>query len=303
MRICVFGAGSLGSALGGILSDGNDVTLVGRRANMVAIRRNGLRIIGDRKRIVHLKTHETVKGVPIPDLLIIATKAFDTRAAVRACRGLVDNRTAVLTLQNGLGNLEQLREWRGSRAFGGTTTMGANLESPGVVRVSGVGKTVVGSDLDAESADAIASAMSACGVPTRVDPDITTEIWSKAVVNASINPTAAILRVRNGKLLDSKVISKLMRAVCEECECVANSVGEVRLPESLYPRARAVCRNTSKNLSSMLQDVLRGRRTEIAQINGAFRRAGDMLGLATPLNDALVAMISSLDAQSRQEKG
>jgi 2-dehydropantoate 2-reductase len=303
MNICVFGAGSLGSALGGILSQKNDVVLVGRKPNMSAIRKNGLRLLGDRVATAHPAAYETVKDLDPPELLIISTKAFDTKNAVISCRSWAGGGTMVLTLQNGLGNLELLRGWKRARAFGGTTTMGANLVSPGVVRISGVGRIVIGSDLDREGAGMIASSLRSCGLSVSLSHDIEGAIWSKAIVNACINPTAAVLRVVNGKLLESAVISHFMRDVCGECELVADASG-IGLPyKSMFARVQSVCRSTSNNISSMLQDVMHGRRTEIEQINGAFCMAGDKLGLSTPLNDALVAMVTSLSGTSRKEKG
>jgi 2-dehydropantoate 2-reductase len=303
MRICIFGAGSLGSALGGILSRKNDVALIGRRPNMSAIRKNGLRLLGDRTATVRPAAYEMIRSLDPPELLIISTKAFDTEKAVTSCRSWADDGTMVLTLQNGLGNLEMLRSWKRARAFGGTTTMGANLVSPGVVRISGLGRFVLGSDLDREGAGRIASALRSCGLSVSLSDDIEGAIWSKAIVNACINPTAAVLRVVNGKLLESAVISHFMRDVCSECELVAVASG-IGLPrKSMFARVQSVCRSTSSNISSMLQDVMHGRRTEIEQINGAFSRAGDELGLSTPLNDALVAMVTSLSSTSRREKG
>jgi 2-dehydropantoate 2-reductase len=294
MEICVFGAGSLGSALGGILLTHNDVTLVGRRENMSAVRRGGLKLVGDVSTAVRLEARETVRGMRSPELVIITTKAYDTADAIRVCRPCVDDRTMVLTLQNGLGNLELLRAWKRSRAFGGTTTMGANLVLPGKVVVSGLGTTVIGSDLDPDGARAIASAFASCGLETATSNRIHDAIWLKAIVNASINPIAAALRVPNGRLIESKIISRLMRDVCVECESVARADAiDVRAGAS-YHRARAICEDTRKNMSSMLQDVLRGRRTEIDQINGAICAVGDRHGIPTPLNDALVAMISSM---------
>ncbi len=303
MRICVFGAGSLGSLLGGMLSERHSVTLVGRNKNMDAIRKSGLSLVGDKKITAHPDARETVRGILPPELLIICTKAYDTKEAIRSCRPLIDEETLVLTLQNGLGNLELLRKWRKARAFGGTTTAGAFLETPGVVRVSGLGETVIGSDLDREGSARVARVFRSSGLPTRMTSDIAGAIWRKAIVNACINPTAAILRVPNGRLLESAVITRLMGDVCVECERVANATGEVRFSRPLFPRVRSVCKSTSSNISSMLSDVLAHRQTEIMQINGAFCEAGARSRMATPLNDALVAMITSLDMKPTKEKG
>ena len=302
MEICIFGAGSLGSALGGILSNRNEVTLIGRKANMSAVRRSGLKLTGDCDTTVHLRAVETIRRLEPPELVIITTKAYDTADAVKSCRPWTDEETMVLTLQNGLGNLELLRKWKRAKAFGGTTTMGACLVSPGTVRVSGLGRTVIGSDIDPDGARTIVSAFRSCGLRAEDDKHILNAIWSKAIVNACINPIAAVLRVPNGKLIESSVISHLMKDVSQECELVARMAG-VDVPEgSTYRRARAVCKDTCGNTCSMLQDVLRGQIAEIGQINGAICSLGNRYGISTPLNDALVAMISSMPSKRGRRK-
>ncbi len=303
MRICIFGGGSLGSALGGILASEHDVTLIGRKTHIDAINRRGLHLVGDVRRLVHLEARESLIGSDHPDLLIITTKAYDTLEAVSECRRLTSERTKVLTLQNGLGNLEVLRKWKGVLAFGGTTTMGAVLDSPGTVRVSGLGRTVIGADLDSKGAGEIAAAFSSSGIPTTVEKDVMSAIWSKAVVSASINPLTAVLRIQNGRLLESSVISKLMSEVCKECVTVAASEGFPLVLKTIVARVRAVAKDTSENRSSMLQDISQGRRTEIDQISGVFWRTGEVNGIKTPLNKCLAAMVSALEAQSTTQKG
>ena len=297
MRIVIFGSGSLGSALGALLSRSNEVALIGRRAHMSAIRRHGLRVVGDLNLRVKLEAYESVDGVELPELVVITTKAYDTASAIDSCRVWASADVKVLTLQNGLGNLDALREWKGRRAFGGTTTMGANLLGPGKVRLSGLGRTVIGSDKDPVGAQRIVRAFAESGLPTVTNDNILAEIWAKAIVSACINPLTAILRVSNGKLLESPPISQLMSEVCDECELVARRAG-VRLPyASIKSRVRAVARDTSNNRSSMLQDIERGKRTEVAQINGAFVRHGLEQDVRTPLNQTLLAMVESLETR------
>lgn len=303
MRICVFGAGSLGSALGGLLAAKNDVILIGRKPHASAVRKNGLMLVGDLVQTVNIDARESAKNLGPPELLIIATKAYDTVEAIQSCRRLVDKKTMVLTLQNGLGNLELLRNWRREKAFGGTTTLGATLVSPGVIRISGLGKTVIGADIDPEGAERIVSEFKSCGLPTSTVKHVFPAIWGKAVVNACINPTAAILRVTNGRLPESKAVSRFMREVCAECELVAKASGIDLSGVPMYSRVRSVCKDTAENLSSMLQDVRLGRRTEIDHINGAFCLRGDKSGIPTPLNDALVAIVHSICRYSQSEKG
>jgi 2-dehydropantoate 2-reductase len=112
-----------------------------------------------------------------------------------------------------------------------------------------------------------------------------------------------VLRVPNGKLFDSPIIARFIREVCQECVDVACSEGIQLSSASMYARVRVVARDTSRNLCSMLQDVERENRTEIGQINGAFCRIGKDKGTPTPLNNALVAMVGSLEDLKRQQKG
>ncbi|MGQ9587297.1 MAG: ketopantoate reductase family protein [Thermoplasmata archaeon] len=303
MHIVVFGAGSLGCALGGLLSREHRVSLVGRKPIVEAVSKRGLRVVGDRRLAVWPSAAETVDHFDSPELLVVTTKAYDTGEAVRACRSAVSSRTMVLTLQNGLGNLEILRNWKGKNAFGGTTTIGAALISPGVVKLSGTGKTVIGSDMNPIGATRIASAFSESGLPASVSRDIQSEIWAKAIVNACINPITAVLRVPNGRLLDSRTIANLVSHVARECEAVAKASGIRLSPPSMYSRVRAVASDTADNISSMLQDIERGRKTEIRQINGEICKAGEARGISTPLNRALVAMVEALENQTSREKG
>jgi len=302
MRICVYGAGSLGSAIGGMLAEQHDVVLIGRAANVEAIRKNGLELRGIIKKKVEAEAYPSINGLAPPDLLLITTKSYNTRAVAEACRDWVNADTRVLTLQNGLGNIETLREWLGQSAFGGTTTMGASLASPGVVQIAGVGRTIIGADVDWESAAHISSIFRKAGMPSSVTREVNGEIWAKAIVNASINPLTAVLRVANGALLESRTTSRLMSEICIECESVANAAG-IDLPvASVYRRARAVAQETAHNQSSMLRDIELGRKTEISSINGHICRIGARVGVVTPLNRALVAMVESLESRPA-EKG
>lgn len=297
MRVCVFGAGSLGSAVGGMLAASNEVTLIGRNPHMSAVSRHGLVLSGDVRKRVRVKARCDIHGLEPPEMIVVTTKAYDTKEVVNTCAPWADEHTRVLTLQNGLGNLEILRAWKGRNVFGGTTTMGARLISPGRVRVSGLGRTVIGADLDGAFAMELAGNFAGCGMPAQVVEDIRTEIWSKAAVSASINPLTAILRVSNGVLCESEAVARLVSEICAECAEIAKAEGVRLTPGLLEKRVWTVARNTSKNRSSMLLDVEMGRRTEVEQINGAFLEAATGHGLSAPVNRALTAMVSVLDGK------
>jgi 2-dehydropantoate 2-reductase len=302
MRICIFGAGSMGSAVGALLAEDHEVVLIGRKANIDRVRQSGLRLHGAVNREVMMDARETVSDLAPPDLLIVATKAHSTQSVIEACLDWVVDDTVVLTLQNGLGNLEKLRDWVGARAIGGTTTMGALMTEPGVVHVASLGSTFIGADEDPEAAETIASVLAAAGMPAKVTVDIQAELWAKATINACINPVTAILRVANGEIVRVQSLSMLVRDISQECEAVAEACG-IRLPyESMYQQATAVAEKTASNRSSMLRDIELGRRTEIQSINGHICRAGLHMGVPTPVNNALVALVESLGCH-RAEKG
>jgi 2-dehydropantoate 2-reductase len=248
--------------------------------------------------MAEVEAAEEIDGLPEPDLVVLTVKAYQTRSAVDLLANATWPNACVVTLQNGLGNLEVLRQWKGAKAFGATTTMGASLVSPGEVRLSGLGRTVVGADMDEPGARRIAEAFSSCGLNVDVRRDIAGEIWAKAVVNCCINPLTAVLRVPNGKLLESPTVSRLMSEICLECSAAAIAAG-VALPEGrMIDRVRAVAEDTASNRSSMLRDIELGRRTEIAQLNGAVCRVGSQHGIPTPLNRAMVAMVEALEPAS-----
>ncbi len=269
---------------------------------MAAVRERGLTLRGDARRLVRIEARERVEGVEPPELLIITTKAYDTEEAVRKCRLLAGRNTMVLTLQNGLGNLELLRAWKGSNAFGGTTTFGACLVVPGQVRVSGLGQTVIGADLNPEGAKRICRMFRRSGLPAKTCPDSHSAIWSKVAVSASINPLTAVLRIENGQLLLSEPTLRMMNEVCREAVSVGTASGITINPTATTRLVSSVARSTAGNRSSMLQDVERGRRTEIEQINGAIWRLGERLGSPAPLNMALWAMVSALERRGSSQK-
>lgn len=242
-------------------------------------------------------------GLEPPELIIVTAKAYSTAEVVAACRSWADRHTRVLTLQNGLGNLELLREWKGRAAFGGTTTLGAQLMVPGQVRVSGFGVTTIGADMDRDFAEAIARSFASCGLPARAEADILTEIWSKAAVSACVNPLTAILRVPNGALAGDDIVARMVSEICRECVRVARSES-IRLSRGgIEERVWSVVKDTSRNRSSMLRDVETHRRTEIEQINGAFASTASGHGSSAPINKALTAMVAALARESAPGKG
>ncbi len=298
MDILVFGAGAMGSFLGGLLSARQDVLLVGRREHVDAIRSRGLRITGKTARIAQPKVATSLPEGARPDLVLVATKAYDTAAAMRRLRRF--SRTAVfLTLQNGLDNPEIIAR-TAARVIAGTTAHGVTLVGAGEVRHAGVGDTVIGPWKGVRHEDVVLlrDVFEEAGIRTRISEDVRRELWSKLIVNASINPLAALAGVPNGRLVQDKGLQALLESVCRETTEVARAGGIPLDPDELVRRTRLVARRTAANRASMLQDLDHHRRTEIDAITGAVLRTADRTGAAAPLNRALHALVAARERET-----
>jgi len=313
MRLAIFGIGAMGSLFGARLSPHADVTLIGRWPEQIdALHARPVRVLrGDgsayEARVQAVAaTHET----PLPpqfqnnpvDLALILTKANKTDLAAQGAAMILKPGGIAVTLQNGLGNVELLGQRVGAgRATLGTTTQGAAMVEPGVVREGGAGLTHLATRPDIEpQIRALADLLGQAGFKTEVVEDVRGLVWGKLAINAAINPLTALLRVPNGALLESPEARQIMGEAAREVAAVAAAQG-ITLP---YPdpaaRAEEVARLTGANRSSMLQDILRGAETEIEAICGAAAREGERLGVGTPVNAVLRQMIRMLEATARQ---
>ncbi|MDD5778085.1 MAG: 2-dehydropantoate 2-reductase [Candidatus Thermoplasmatota archaeon] len=300
MNVIVYGAGALGSFFGGLLSTQHQVTLVGRPAHVQAVKREGLRISGETSLVAHPATVTSLSEAPDAvhsDLVLLTVKAFHTRQAVEDVAAHTS--APLLSLQNGLGNEEAIAEGAGEgRALGGVTTHGVLFVEPGHVRHTGSGDTIVG-ELDGSLSPRvrrIADGFSAAGIPTLVSSDIRRDLWRKALVNAAINPLSAVLRCKNGYLLENPHARRVMEDVCEEGSAVARAAG-IDVGQDVMDRVTEVATHTRENLSSMLQSLLAGKRTEIDHINGVIVSRGREEGISTPVNATLISIVRALEMQ------
>ena len=295
------GAGAMGCLYGGHLAEaGVDVSLVDVwREHVDAINAKGIHMTGvSGDRVVHIPATTDPETIGEVDLVLLFVKSYDTRKAVQDSGSLIGGDTYVLTLQNGLGNLEAITEAVGSgRVLGGTTSHGSTLVGPGEIRHAGVGPTVIGA-LDRgpwSMAEKIAETFNDAGLQTRFSGDVRSDIWGKVLVNLGINALTALTGLRNGPLLDVPELRRLMRLAVEEGMRVAEAdgvdLGLIDHVAHVYEVAEA----TGANRSSMLQDVDRGRRTEIDALNGAVVGLGEKMGVETPVNRALTALVKGLE--------
>lgn len=305
-RILVAGAGALGSVFGGFLAAaGHDVTLLGRRDHVGAIAATGLAIEGlfgaRRVRDIAVAMDPGTLRGPFGAVLM-TVKAYDTDAMLAAVAPLVAPDGCLVSLQNGLGNLERVVAAVGaSRAVGARVIFGATVSAPGTARVTvcaepvAVGAVVPGEPAADAHARRLAERLAAAGIPTEHAADVHAYLWSKVFYNAALNPLGALFGVPYGALADDPDARAIMDEVIDEGYAVARAravtptiASAAAYRDAFYGRLVPA---TAHHRSSMLQDLERGRRTEIDAINGALWAFGRAAGVPTPVNATLTRLI------------
>ena len=295
MKILVYGAGAIGSAIGERLSKAHEVTLMTRRPHAEAIGANGLLVCDNQdRRRVRVPCVTSLEDLETQDVVLITTKAYDTKDACDQVAKIADNKTIVASIQNGLGNYEHLSRRFGRHGVAGITSMGVTMVRPGEIRLAGAGPTLFGPFGD--DAETLTNIFKESGLEAQTSQRIFADIWKKAVINAAINPLTVIAGRSNGCILHEPYMS-LAKEACQEAAAVAEAEGVVL--NDPWQLVQEVVERTSYNKSSMLQDVERGKKTEIRQITGEIVRRAGGLGIAVPINSALLELLLSM---GRQEK-
>lgn len=309
MKVCIVGAGALGSAIGACLAGaGTEVWLVNRSAAHVeAIRRDGLRVVGPQGEArLDGPLHATCDPaeVGVADLVIVLVKSFHTREAMTAALGVVGPRTAVLSLQNGLGHEDILADVVGrARVLAGKTYVGGVMLGPGHILSGVAGKHTVIGELDGAATprvQRIADVFHGAGLRTEVSDNILGTMWDKLLINVATGALSGITGLVYGELYAIPTLRETALAAVAEAMAVARASG-VRLgmaePVEAWDRAAAGLPFAFK--TSMLQSLEKGSVTEIDFINGAVVRAGARVGVPTPVNAALVACIQGIERRQQ----
>jgi 2-dehydropantoate 2-reductase len=301
-RVLVFGTGALGCLFGARLSrSGAEVTVVGTwPAALEALGRRGATVVDHEGRWsapVHVRRLPATP-MPAPLALVLVKAQQTTLVAPAVARSLASDGVAV-TLQNGLGNRESLEAALApGRVLTGITVVGAALAEPGVVRAT-PGRVVLGTLPGREERLArIAQLLEAAGFGVEVTADIDVAVWRKLAANCAINALSALRAVPNGALLDDPGTHPILAAAAREVAAVAAARG-VDLGTDPVELAFEVLRRTASNRSSMLQDIERGRPTEVESLNGAVAREGRRLGVPTPVNEDLWRKVLALSESTR----
>jgi 2-dehydropantoate 2-reductase len=300
MNFLIVGPGAMGCLFAARLTlAGHEVTLLDYKPERAErIRLQGIEVTGVTGEFRVAVPAVAGRGPDNADVAVICVKAVNTAAAAGEIKPWLSPAARVLTLQNGLGNVDILEEVFGrDRVLGGVTSEAATLLGPGRIRHAGRGQTHMGALAPGPGPVAeIVSAFNSAGFETHAAEDVEGLIWGKLIVNVGINALTALTRLRNGRLPDVEGAREVMAEAVGEAEAVARARG-VRLP---YPdplkRVIEVCRSTAENVASMLQDTLNERKTEVDFINGAIDREGSKLGIPTPVNRTLARLIRAIES-------
>lgn len=308
MKIAIVGVGAMGGLFAYWFSrSGYNPWLLDTCQQLVdVIKKDGLKVEDGQG--THRVSFQTVTTKPeeigIVDLVVVFVKAYDTEKAMRGAVSLMGEETVVLTLQNGLNNMETIAGIAGkNRTIGGMTAHGATRLSHGHIRHAGVGETIIGSlkGIAVKGLGKTKNVLDTSGIKTRLTDDMEGMIWSKLIINAAINPLTALTRLTNGDIVDHSGLRDVQVRVVEEACAVARAKGMTIHYRNPLEKIKDVCKHTASNQSSMLQDVLNGKKTEIDYINGAIAFEGRKHGVSTPYNDILTRLVKALEIERAKD--
>jgi len=297
MKIAVMGAGAVGSYYGAMLARaGHAVTLIGRPALVQAVRADGLLLESARfTGRVMLEADSRPEAVAGAGLVLFCVKSGDTATAAAQIAAHVDPAAAVLSLQNGVDNVDTLGQVLGRPVVPAVVYVATDVPAPGHVRHHGRGELVIG---PSESSERIAALLRDAAIPTTVSAQVRDALWAKLVINCVYNALSAISQLPYGELVRGQGVLAVMRDVYGECIAVARADG-VQLPGDLWDAVMAIAEHMAGQRSSTAQDLRRGKPSEIDYLNGTIVRLGRQAGIATPVNHTLLTLVKLLETSAR----
>lgn len=295
-RIAVVGAGAVGCYFGGMLARaGTPVTLIGRAAHVDAINRNGLFLErSDFQAHIKVQADTRVEAVRDATIVLLSVKTTDTETAAAALAPHLGRDALLVSFQNGVDNAERIQRAIGIKAVPAVVYVAAAMTGPGRVKHNGRGDIVIG------HLSRLESVFKNAEIPCRVSDNIAAELWTKLVMNCAYNAISALTRSHYLAIKENPLALTLMKELIREVVAVASASGiRIASPEELFEAALKLGAAMSTATSSTEQDIARGRPTEIDSLNGYVARRGKELGIPTPINTALHALVKLLEAQAR----
>jgi len=306
-KVAVVGAGAVGSFYGAMLARaGHAVVLIGRPAHVDAIRRDGLRLeMAGKSESLTIDASSEIAAAHGADLVLVSVKSSDTEAVARELAPALARDAVVVSLQNGVENADVIARHVAATVVPAVVYVATAMPAPGIVRHHGRGDLVVGPRTRAAARDpalagrleAIASFFATAGVAVKVSADVVAELWSKLMVNCAYNAISALAQSSYGEMVALAPIRELQRTVVGEVVAVAAASG-VELPLAAAVEAmERIAPAMPAQLSSTAQDLARGKPSEIDHLNGFVVRRGRELGIATPANQALHALVKLVESR------
>jgi len=304
MRIAVMGAGSTGGYFGGMLArSGNDVSLIARGAHLEAIMSNGLKVVRDDEEFtVRCQATDDPTEVGAVDLALLCVKTYQSEVALPLMKPLVGPDTTVLCLQNGVDSYLRAAEILGhTEVLPGAAFIEAGLMEPGVVRQTGsLVRIILGetNGLETERCRAIRDVFLGAGVPAETVPDIRAGLWGKFLFISTMAGVTSMARAPLAELMPQPQWRRVVLGCLAEIDAVGRANG-VNLPKDIVADTVSYIEEHLADLqASMHTDLLAGRPLELEALNGAVVRAGNAVGVPTPINDVIYAMLKALQKGS-----
>jgi 2-dehydropantoate 2-reductase len=303
IRIAVLGAGAVGCFYGGMLARaGHEVTLIGRPAHVEAFLARGLRFEGLKfDEVVPVKASTDASAVRGCRLVLFCVKSTDTDAAAAQMAPFLDAGALVVNLQNGVDNTERIQARVSQPVIPAVVYVATEMAGPGHLKHHGRGDLVIGelgATLPPGTLALIQRWFEAAGVPVAISDNVAGELWAKLVVNCAYNAISAITQLPYGRMIEGPGVRDLMRDVVEETLALAKAGGVAMAPDMLA-KTYKIAEAMPTQYSSTAQDLARGKPTEIEHLNGFVVRRGAALGVPTPANRALYALVRLLESKPR----
>ncbi|MBS0292812.1 MAG: ketopantoate reductase family protein [Proteobacteria bacterium] len=301
LRFAVMGAGAVGCYFGALLARaGHAVTLIGRPPHVQAIEAHGLRLQTAAQDVqVPMGASTDASAVAGADVVLLCVKSTDTESAARQIQPHLSPGALVLTLQNGVDNDERVRAVLGPTqpVAAAVVYVATAMVGPGHVRHFGRGELVLA---PAPQIKRLVRELAEAGIPAQVSDNVRGALWAKLVINCAYNALSAIVQQPYGWLVQQDGAADVIADLVAECLAVAAADG-VQLPGDVDAAVRAIARTMPGQLSSTAQDLARGKPSEIEHLNGYVAKRGAALGVATPVNRALLVLVRMAEAGRRPQ--
>ena len=300
MRICIIGCGGMGSIFAAHLARVDTLEVFAYdvwKEHVKAINESGLRVTGEANFTVEIEATTDPKRIPRCDYGIVAARGMDTRNAIAGAAHLFDEKSAVCSIQNGVGNEEILAEYV-PNVIRGTTFAAGRVTEPGQVTYEITGETWLGpfepAHTPMKKVEELAAALDRAGMETIAVEDARGVQWTKLIFTSSTFPVEALTLLHHRAATSFRPTGELLNSLLEEGGAVARALG-IQLHHDPKDAVRARAQAPGKHQASMMQDVLAGRATEVDFMNGAIVRSGEQAGIPTPLNRTLWALIKGIE--------